>query len=80
MCLAQGHNAVFPGRLKPGPLDLKSSTPPLSHCAFTVKVPIKGVPNTKGQYVARSLAHGSFSYMGPNQVRLITNCSATETR
>ena len=30
MCLAQGHNAVMPVRLEPGPLGLQSSTLPLS--------------------------------------------------
>ena len=33
MCLAQGHNAVLPVRLEPQPLNLKSSTLPLSHHA-----------------------------------------------
>ena len=32
MCLAQGHIAVTPVRLEPGPLGLESSTLPLSHC------------------------------------------------
>ena len=32
MCLAQGHNAVTPVRLKPTALGLESSILPLSHC------------------------------------------------
>ena len=31
LCLAQGHNAVMPMRLNPAPLDLQTSTLPLSH-------------------------------------------------